>query len=174
MNRAAPIYSPRLTISWSGLPIRHIFCFASRNHAEHNGSNNVPRSPYSWGATRGCAPFIYTNAKQYRDILRCISSSFSFFLVSSIALLKRKNWGRVSIVALLCLTLFSILGSSIASMFNSPEFIGPHTQTQAADEFDQLFTIFYFVNLALMFVVSGILGWIAYRLCTRTIRGQFS
>jgi hypothetical protein len=96
----------------------------------------------------------------------------SLFLVSSIGLLLRKNWARVSIICLLC---FGVVWN-VASLFIMAALFDDFAMSDFPqdDEFDRFLNIMRVFNIAMMIGISGLMGWIAYKLCTRSIREEFA
>jgi len=90
-------------------------------------------------------------------------------LVSSIALLKRKNWGRIVFVALMALGIVYSLGLVFLLPVLSREMpYGP-----AAQEFEAAFSIVRVFMTVFSLGLALLLGWIIKRLMSEPIRAEF-
>ena len=90
-------------------------------------------------------------------------------LVSSIGLLKRKNWARVSVVALLALwILWNIASLAMIYLFGMEQGQMAADRTHNAHLFTQLFMLVFIVS------ISALLVWIIHKLVSPEIVEEFT
>lgn len=95
-------------------------------------------------------------------------------LLAAIGLLRRWNWTRLTFIGILCLGILWNLASFAWQVFFFQEmFIPP----QAAGEFQQQFEVMHHVGLwmagVFALVLSGLFGWIAWKLTRPAIKAEF-
>ena len=90
-------------------------------------------------------------------------------LVSSIGLLKRKNWARVSVVALLALwILWNVASLAMIYLFSMEQGQMAADRTHNAHLFVQLFMLVFIVS------ISALLVWIIHKLLSPEIVEEFA
>lgn len=92
-----------------------------------------------------------------------------FTLASSIALLKRKNWGRVVFIALMALGIVYSLGL----IFLLPGLLEEVPPGPAGREFEVAFSVMRIFMIGFSLGLALLLGWIIKRLVSKSIRGEF-
>ncbi|WPD24962.1 MAG: hypothetical protein SD837_10425 [Candidatus Electrothrix scaldis] len=94
--------------------------------------------------------------------------------VSSIGLLKRKNWARIVFIVIMSLGIaWNVLGLGLQfTMFNSmPEFAG--TQP-SPPEFQNMMWIMKIASVIMVVVISSLFGFVIKKLSDKNIRLEFS
>jgi hypothetical protein len=128
--------------------------------AEAQGQNTAPMPT-----------FIVTTARS----VFCAALLLSIFgLVASIGLLKRRNWARRSIVALLVIGILWTVGGLVLQgfMFGAPFFHSP-----PANEFQTKFATMWMTMVTVWIVTtvgfSVLFGWLIKRLVSPAVRQEF-
>jgi hypothetical protein len=102
-------------------------------------------------------------------------------LISSIGLLRRRNWARLAFIGLLVLGIIYMLGGlflqqSFMSSFNK-SFSAAAPQDSLfranAQQFESLFTAMRVFMIAFSLVIAGVFGWIVARLASARVREEF-
>lgn len=93
-------------------------------------------------------------------------------LVSSIALLKRKNWARLIFIGLLSIGILWQLGG-VAMQFVIFSDLPSSSQNEGFDNFELVSNIVRYTSLAIALVISGLFVWIIKRLATHPIIDEF-
>ncbi len=93
-------------------------------------------------------------------------------LASSIGLLKRKNWARLSFIALLACGIAWTASSVFLqqSMFTSM----PRVEGPEAKQIENMMWVFKGIMVVFAIVFTVIHGWLIYKLCLPSIRAEFS
>jgi uncharacterized BrkB/YihY/UPF0761 family membrane protein len=115
--------------------------------------------------------FMFTGIR----LIMFVALLLSFFaLAASIGLLKRKNWARRSMIALLVIAILWTVGGLLmqAAMFFVPAF-----HSQAANEFQTGFMTMWRMMLTFSIVtttgLSILFGWLIKRLVSPAVRREF-
>ena len=102
-------------------------------------------------------------------------------LVSSIGLLRRRNWARLVFIGLLgCGILYMIAGlfiqQSFMSSFNTSFHGAPQDSVfrANADRFQSMFNTMRVFMLVFSVAIAGVLGWIVVKLSSARIRAEFA
>lgn len=95
-------------------------------------------------------------------------------LASGIGLLRRKNWARLVVIALLAFGVVWNLGGTAAGFFFIRDFMPPEAPPEFKDNFDLLFKVMMAFNFAIALAFAGLFAWIIRRLMSPGIRGEFN
>jgi hypothetical protein len=112
--------------------------------------------------------------KHVKVILFAFLLSSVVLLFTSIGLLQRKNWARITFIVLL------VLGTvlTIAALPTQFSMLGDVSKTmggnEALAEVESVITVMRGVILALVVLFTVIHVWLIYKLCTPTIRAEFA
>lgn len=95
-----------------------------------------------------------------------------FILASSIALLKRKNWGRLAFIGILALGILWQIGSIIMqfSMFSELPMPPPE---KGFEGFERMSIIIRWFSLAIAIAISGLFIWLIKKLTSQPIVSEF-
>ncbi len=95
-----------------------------------------------------------------------------FTLVSSIALLKRRNWARIAFIFILSVGVLWQLGGLIMQfvMFSD---LQSFPEEEGFEEFDRMTSLILWFSAAIALVISGLFVWLIRRLSTQPIIGEF-
>ena len=91
-------------------------------------------------------------------------------LVASIGMLHRQNWARRVFIGMLCVNVAYVLGGifiqrSMISSFNAPE---------GDASFESVIAIMRAAMLVVSLAIAGVCGWLAMKLHSPRIRGEFA
>ncbi|HEY6199387.1 MAG TPA: hypothetical protein VI231_12305 [Candidatus Binatia bacterium] len=125
------------------------------------------RPEYSPGS-----PFMFTILRIVMLLALLLSA---FALAASIGLLKRKNWARRSIIALLVIGILWTVGGSLVQCFM---FLTPVFHSQAAKDLPARFATMWITMVAIGIVTavgfSVLFGWLIKCLVSPAIRQEFA
>lgn len=93
-------------------------------------------------------------------------------LVSSIALLKRKNWARLVFIGVLSIGILWQMGG-VAMQFVIFSDLPSSSQNEGFENFELMSNIIRLFSFAIAIVVSGLFVWIIKKLATQPIIGEF-
>ena len=115
------------------------------------------------------AHFMFSNVKVLVFLMFAMSL---FTFISSIGLLKRKNWARKTFIVLLGLSIFMMLCNIVADFFFFPgpgDFGGEEisTQMKSVMNFMQIFLVIFYAGIATL------LAWIIKKLLSPSIALEF-
>jgi hypothetical protein len=90
-------------------------------------------------------------------------------LVAAVGLIRRHNWARVLLVAVLIFAVaWNLAGPFLAQgMIPSEEFAG------VDDTFARMFVLVQIVTVLICVGLAALFGWIAWRLCSAPVRAEF-
>ena len=92
--------------------------------------------------------------------------------VASIALLKRKNWARLTFVVLLGIgILWQVVGLALQALFLQDAVV-PH-QAEGFSEFEAIKNTVVWVSFIFALLVSGLFAWIIKRLLSHSVVDEF-
>ncbi len=118
-------------------------------------------------------PFALFMFKHFKLIVFLFFLLSAVLLVSSIGLLKRKNWARIAFIVMLGVG----IAWTVAMLPMQASIMNDVTQSlggEAPADVENFVTIFRGVTLAFAVVFTAIHGWLIYKLCTAQIRAEFS
>lgn len=95
-------------------------------------------------------------------------------LASGIGLLRRKNWARLVVIALLAFGVVWNLGGTAAGFFFIRDFMPPEAPPEFKENFDLLFKVMMAFNFAIALAFAGLFAWIIRRLMSPAIRREFN
>jgi hypothetical protein len=103
-------------------------------------------------------------------------------LVSSIGLLRRRNWARLLFMGILvCWILYMIAGIFIQQSFMSTMNTSFRTAAPQdslfranADQFQSMFTMIRVFSIVFSLAIAGVCGWIVARLSSARVRAEFA
>jgi hypothetical protein len=96
-------------------------------------------------------------------------------LVSSIGLLKRRNWGRLMFIGILILAIAWNLVGLVLTLWSFP-LVPPmpeHAPSDLRDGFRTMWIAMIVISVAIAIAVSALLGWLAKRLTSPEIKREF-
>jgi hypothetical protein len=128
----------------------------------HNapGSENIP----------AFFRFMISNVRFFFLAFLIVSSTT---LVSSIGLLKRKNWGRIIFMIIMGLGIaWTVFGVSMQFMM-FPQMMRDFPDSADADQFRMMFTVMRVFTFVFAAAVCCLFGWIIKKLSSRTIKSEF-
>ncbi len=122
----------------------------------------VPNSP------DGFPSFILSN---FNFFILLIGLLIMYSFISSIGLLKRRNWARISYIVLfgvgiIYMTTMMVFQWILSQNFNS-EF------KSSNDEFETMFIIMRIFMLVFTIGMSGLFGWLIKKLLSKSIKNEF-
>ena len=96
-------------------------------------------------------------------------------LVSSIGLLKRKNWARVTFIAMMSLGIVWNLGGMMMPLFMMDSFSSMPSDAPSdfGNQFDIMTKVMIGVSVVIGITFSGLFAWIIKRLISPEIRREF-
>lgn len=118
-------------------------------------------------------PFALFMFKHFKLIVFSFFLLSIFLLISSIGLLKRKNWARIAFIVMLGLGIawtVAMLPMQNSMMNDMTKSMG----SEAPAEVQNFVTIFRGVMLGFVIVFTAIHAWLLYKLCTPQIRAEFA
>jgi hypothetical protein len=123
-------------------------------------------------ATTGLPPFVHFMFSHFRLFLFFMFILILFTLISSIGLLKRKDWARKVFIGILCLSILMMLGSIVAQYFFFPGFSRMGIENVPVEmktmmNVMRLFFITFYAGIAIVF------GWIIKKLLSPKISLEF-
>lgn len=97
-------------------------------------------------------------------------------LISSIGLLKRRNWARVLFIAILILGILWNVGGMVAMpfLFGSMPQVSPQAPSEFAAKFELMSKVMIGFNILLGVAISGVFAWIVIRLLSSDVRREFT
>jgi hypothetical protein len=115
------------------------------------------------------AEFMFNNF----NLIFLLIFFFSLFLfITSIALLKRKNWARITFIILMALgILWNILGLILQSTF-MPD-ISSINDPKAAEQFESMMSVMKIGSYVVAIVFTALYAWIIKKLSSSTIAYEF-
>jgi hypothetical protein len=115
--------------------------------------------------------FILKNVKAILFVFLLLSV---VLLLSSIGLLQRKNWARITFIVLLALGVVSTI-AALPMQYGMLDDVGKTLSgNEAIAEVESVMTAMRGVFLALVVLFTGIHVWLIYKLCTAQIRSEFA
>lgn len=94
-------------------------------------------------------------------------------LISSIGLLKRKNWGRIVFMVIMWLSIAWIVFGVIMQFTLFPQMMHDFPDGNEAERFHIMFTIMRIFTLAFSAAFCGLFGWILKKLSSQSIKREF-
>lgn len=98
----------------------------------------------------------------------------STLLISSIGLLKRKNWGRIIFMAIMWLGIAWIVFGVIMQFTMFPQMMPDLPDGIEAERFNTMFTVMRVFTLVFSAAFCGLFGWIIKKLSSKSIKREFS
>lgn len=96
-----------------------------------------------------------------------------FTFVSSIALLKRKNWARLAFIVILSFGVLWQLGGLLIQFFMFSDFPSPPSGKEFED-FERMSNIIRLFSFVISILISAIFIWVIKKLVTQPIVGEFT
>lgn len=96
-----------------------------------------------------------------------------FIFVSSIALLKRKNWARLSFIVILSFGVLWQVGGLIMHFFMFSEFPAPPSG-HGIENFEYMINIIRFFSFFISIIISVIFIWVIKKLATQPVISDFT
>lgn len=97
----------------------------------------------------------------------------STLLISSIGLLKRKNWGRVIFMVIMWLGIAWVIFGVIMQFTMFPQMMQDFPDGNEAERFHTMFTVMRIFMLLFSAAFCGLFGWIIKRLSSKSIKREF-
>lgn len=97
----------------------------------------------------------------------------SFTFISSIALLKRKNWARLAFIAILAIGILWQAGGVAIQLTMFSDFPAP-PKGEGFDDFERMSTIIRWFSIVIALAVSGVFIWLIKKLTTQSISREFT
>jgi len=97
----------------------------------------------------------------------------STLLISSIGLLKRKNWGRVIFMVIMWFGIAWIIFGVIMQFTMFPQMMHDFPDGNEAERFHMMFTVMQILMLVFSAAFCGLFGWIIKRLSSESIKHEF-
>jgi hypothetical protein len=97
----------------------------------------------------------------------------STMLISSIALLKRKNWGRIVFMVIMWLSIAWIVSGVIMQFTMFPQMMQDFSDGNEAERFHLMFNVMRIFMLAFSAAFCGLFGWIIKKLSSESIKREF-
>lgn len=158
-------------IAWLSIVGSGFMCLVGslQNVMIHTLMTDMPSPPHELEEQSSMAHFFMNNMEVFFALILIYSI---MLLISSVGLLRRKEWARITFVALLLLSLLWIVGSFVALVASHDSFLGP--DVPGDEEFTQIINLIMYLNIGLSLVIAGLTGWIILKLCREPIRQEFS
>jgi len=101
----------------------------------------------------------------------CALALFTF--VSSVALLKRKNWARVAFIVILSLGVIWQVGGLIMQFSMFSDMPAPPTG-EGFEDFERMSNIIRWFSFVIAIAISGLFIWVIKKLATQPVIGEFT
>ena len=101
----------------------------------------------------------------------CALTLFTF--VSSVALLKRKNWARLAFIVILTFGVFWQIGGIVMQFFMFSEF-PPLPDSEGFEDFERISNIIRWFSFAMAVGISALFVWLIKRLLTQPTVSEFT
>lgn len=101
----------------------------------------------------------------------CALALFTF--ISSVALLKRKNWARVAFIVILSLGIIWQVGGLIMQFAMFSDMPGPPTG-EGFEDFERMSNIIRWFSFVIAIAISGLFLWVIKKLATQPVIGEFT
>lgn len=96
-------------------------------------------------------------------------------LASGIGLLKRKEWARLAVIALLVLNIVMNLGGLyVQQSFLSSIPVAADTPPEFREQFESMASTMWTVSIAMALGFSAVSAWLIWRLSSESIRAEFA
>lgn len=96
-------------------------------------------------------------------------------LASGIGLLKRKEWARLAVIALLVLNIVMNLGGLyVQQSFLSSIPVAADTPPEFREQFESMASTMWTVSIAMALGFSAVSAWLIWRLSSESIKAEFS
>jgi hypothetical protein len=97
----------------------------------------------------------------------------STLLISSIGLLKRKNWGRVIFMVIMWLGIAWIVFGVILQFTMFPQMMNDFPDGVEDERFNTMFTVMRIFMIVFSASFCGLFGWIIKKLSSKSIKREF-
>lgn len=125
-------------------------------------------------APQGVPAPVSFMASNFKLVFAALLACFVVTLISSVGLLKRRNWARLFFIGILALGIVWNLGGLLLqfTMFSSfpPP---PHTAQHEAAAFQSMFITMMVFSVVMAVAFSVLYGWIIKRLLSQPIAAEF-
>ena len=136
---------------------------------DHSFMNEIQNAPGSENIP-AFFRFMILNIRLFFLAFLIVSSTT---LVSSIGLLKRKNWGRIVFMIIMGLGIAWTAFGVFMQFTMFPQMMNGIADTAGADRFRMMYTVMRVFSLVFAAALCCLFGWIIKKLSSKTIKSEF-